>query len=224
MDNILVEDLSIQYKQCPFCKRDFPMTREFFHKNKRAKDGLVVYCKECANYKSNEWKKNNPEKNKEVYTSMNAKPEIRERVNRYVKKRSQEGKYREWQRNNPEKVKASNQYRVMNKTHEITTNEWENCKKYFNHRCAYCQIKIEDHYINFKGEIILGDFHKEHVRHKGDNDLSNCVPSCKSCNSSKHNIDLEDWYKSRDDIYTKDRILKIYQWMETDYHRYIEIK
>ncbi len=63
----------------------------------------------------------------------------------------------------------------------------------FNNKCGYCgkQDQLsEDHFIPLtKG---------------GKHFLTNIVPACKSCNSSKHNSMPEDWY-SRQTFYSKDR-------------------
>ena len=102
------------------------------------------------------------------------------------------GEYKEWQQNNPELMKKYREDRHLNKQHKIFKKEWINCKEYFENCCAYCGIPIEEHYNKFAGEIKLTDFHREHVDCNGENDLSNCVPSCKDCNSSKHNSSLEE--------------------------------
>lgn len=35
-------------KRCPMCKKKYPRTNEFFHKNSCISDGLSIYCKSCA--------------------------------------------------------------------------------------------------------------------------------------------------------------------------------
>jgi len=110
----------------------------------------------------------------------------------------------------------------MNKKHDITEMEWEECKKYFNHRCAYCGLPIEEHFKKFKGELKWFDFHKEHVDHTGNNDLSNCIPSCHRCNSSKHDLDFEYWYKEISDNFTYERLNKIHKWLSKDYLKFKE--
>lgn len=102
--------------------------------------------------------------------------------------------------------------------------EWENCKKYFNHRCAYCHLKIEEHWIKRNGNFQLGDFHRDHVDHNGANDLSNCVPACKTCNTQKRDFELEDWYSPVNENYEEGRLLKIHTWINEDYKLFIENK
>jgi len=45
------------------------------------------------------------------------------------------------------------------------------------------------HIVDYLLKNIL---HKEHVDDNGANDLSNCVPSCQSCNSTKNLKTLEE--------------------------------
>ena len=46
-------------KKCKDCGKRKKV--EQFGKNKSRKDGLQVYCKDCQNFRSMEWYKNNPE-------------------------------------------------------------------------------------------------------------------------------------------------------------------
>jgi hypothetical protein len=68
-------------------------------------------------------------------------------------------------------------------------------------------MKLEDH-----KNIYNQDLHKEHVIYDGANDLSNCVPSCKVCNSLKWQYELESWYKKQD-FYDEYKLQKIYDWV-----------
>jgi len=56
------------------------------------------------------------------------------------------------------------------------------------------------------------------------NDLSNCVPSCKQCNSQKHTDSLEEWYNEDNIKYSKRRFNRIHKWLDGDYKKYIIIK
>lgn len=131
------------------------------------------------------------------------------------------GKTKEWRQANPEKCRGYVEKYSNHKKHKIATSEWEACKKYFNHRCAYCGLEIEEHWVNIRGEIKLGDFHKEHLDHNGSNDLSNCVPSCKSCNSEKHEKIFEEWYSKDNLKFSEERLDKINKWINNDYKHFI---
>jgi HNH endonuclease len=173
------------------------------------------YCKECEKQKNANWRKNNPEKRKESLKKDNAKPRKRNLMRVLNKKRREEGKYREWQQNNKDK---SIQYRINrgNKHHTISKEEWIFCKEYFNNECAYCGLHISEHFNLYAGELKWTDFHKEHVDHKGSNGIENCVPSCKSCNSSKHTYKVTDWYNDKNSNFTLERSIKISNWLKND--------
>ncbi|RKJ44582.1 HNH endonuclease, partial [Butyricicoccus sp. 1XD8-22] len=104
----------------------------------------------------------------------------------------------------------------MNKKHEISNEEWENCKNYFNYRCAYCGLPVEEHYRMWYGKMRQFDLHREHVDHEGLNDLSNCVPACTSCNSSKWKHNLGDWYNDDNENFSQERLYRIYKWLNQD--------
>jgi hypothetical protein len=209
------------YKLCTKCEEWFPCNEDYFYKNKLNKnDGFFPYCKECAKKKTIEQR--DPDRvyelNKLYRTTRPHTIEARKRSN---KKRVENGKYKEWQINNPEKLKGYNLYRELHKKHEITDEEWEGCKNYFNYRCAYCDLPIEEHLVKYNGKLINGDFHREHVNHDGANDISNCIPSCKYCNGQKHNFEFNDWYNENNSKFTKDRFDKINQWLNEDYKKHI---
>jgi hypothetical protein len=148
-------------------------------------------------------------------------PEKLNHINKTIRERRQrDGKFRKWQQDNKDKIKQYQENRKQHGEHKITKKEWESCKKYFNNQCAYCGLPLEEHYIFYKGERRLGDFHKEHVDHEGSNDLSNCIPSCKNCNSSKHDIKLENWYTETNQRFSKERLDKIHKWLNEDYKLY----
>lgn len=97
----------------------------------------------------------------------------------------------------------------MHKTHNITETEWNVCKRYFNYECAYCGMTEEEHKLLYNEQL-----HKEHVINNGSNKLDNCIPACKSCNSSKHYYDIDEWYNTNNPIYNRRRYNKIKQWMD----------
>lgn len=64
----------------------------------------------------------------------------------------------------------------------ITSEEWDKLKEDYGYRCAYC-AKIKT----------LAKDHIEALSKGGEHRLSNIVPACKSCNSSKHSKALIVW-------------------------------
>jgi 5-methylcytosine-specific restriction endonuclease McrA len=222
IDGVLYKKCSIHKEYFPNDVEEwFPCTDEYFYKHNTSSDGLFPYCKRCNIRKRVKYQRENKEKIR-AYNKENIKKEsVRERRRGYVKDRRYSEKYKEWAHNNPEKIKEYRLNREQNKTHKISTKEWTGCKDYFNNECAYCGLPIDKHYNRFAGEIKLTDFHREHVNHEGANDLSNCVPSCKSCNSSKGTYILEEWY-IKQKFYSEEKLNKIYKWLNEDYKLYIK--
>jgi 5-methylcytosine-specific restriction endonuclease McrA len=126
-----------------------------------------------------------------------------------------------FQENNPEKLMEYREKR-KHKIHNITEEEWENCKKYFDYTCAYCGLPLSEHYKIYKEKLKHYDFSKDHAIDRGANDLSNCVPSCSSCNSSKHTLNLDEWYDENNPVYISDRHDKIIKWLQADYSKFQE--
>lgn len=198
------------------------MNLDNFYKHKTP-DGFHTWCKECNRKQSSNWQKTNPKKhaklkNRYYHDGRSTHWQKQNGINRRLN-----GKQKEWQQSNPDKCRYYSS-KHSNKKHIMTTKEWEANKKYFIHRCAYCGLAIEDHWVQVRGNWQLGDFHKEHVIDDGRNDIKNCVPSCKSCNSEKHTSTLNQWYNPSNPKYTQERYYRIYIWMRYDYKKYIEPK
>lgn len=204
---------SIDYKLCNICNEWFPSTAEYFYKNKaNGIDGLFPYCKKCTIKKSYRWGEENKGKKKAFMKKEDSKPHSKERTRRWSKIRRLNGEHKKWQSNNTDKLKK---YRENHNNHTITDKEWASCKNYFNYECAYCGISEQEAKSRYNQL-----FHKEHVDHSGLDDLSNCVPSCKGCNSSKWTFDIEDWYNESNKVFDKGRKEKILKWLNEDYKLY----
>lgn len=213
----------VDHKKCGICEEYKPCTTEFFYKNKsNGVDGFHTWCKICTVKKSGKWIENNYNDFRKHLAKYQEKDEYKHSNKEAVQRSRDKGNYIKWQRNNKDKL---NTYKLerANKEHTISKEEWDKCKLYFNSECAYCGLHLNDHYIKYAGKIKLGDFHKEHFQHFGANDLSNCVPSCKECNSSKGEKSFEYWYP-RHPNYTNERHFKITKWLEHDYKLYIKNK
>lgn len=210
-------------KLCNRCWDWFPCTDEYFYKtNIITKDCLFPYCKKCNIKFSVQWVKDNYDQFNESRRNGYFQTEKYKEWNKNHSKENREnGVMLNWQRKYPDKIKGYN-VKHSAKKHKITTKEWEACKKYFIHRCAYCGLPIEEHWIKYR-TVKLGDFHKEHVDDNGSIYLNNCVPSCKGCNSSKHEFKFDDWYLQQN-FYSKERYDKIIKWTIEDYKLYFNEK
>lgn len=218
----------IKQKRCTKCGEWLDETSGNFYMVNKSKPekGYVSACKKCSI------------KDGQGYVQRHYEDHIK-----YVHKRYSEFKdvdlkrKQEWYQNNKDKcLEYAQRYFENNKekfllynkqrnhkNHRITKCEWKSCLKYFNNQCAYCGLSASEHFVKIKGNMILQSLHKEHVDHEGLNDLSNCVPACKSCNDRKWLFTMEEWYREQD-YFDETRLTKIYKWCCEDYEQYIENK
>jgi len=197
-------------------------TEEYFYKtahNKR--DGLRPDCKECTKINSSKWLDENKDIRKVANATYAQKPKVKKKRQIRDKKRHSDGYFSKYQQDHKEQIGKYSKYKQMNATHNINKVEWESCLKYFDYSCAYCGLKLKDHYNMFKGELRWEMLHKEHVIHNGSNRLDNCAPACKSCNSQKWEFEFDKWYKNNIN-YTQERYDKINQWLNEDHKLYIQ--
>jgi hypothetical protein len=204
----------IVFKKCRICEEWFPCNTKYFYKNNSSKkDGISPYCKTCEKEQAKQWTKANYDKHP-IYM----KRDYEKRKDKYIEsanKQREKGNQKIWRQNNPEKLKGYND-RYSNKKHKIYKKEWDSCKEYFNYECAYCGMLESEH-----KKVYNQQFHKEHVNCNGSDDLGNCLPSCKRCNTSKHQSDMEEWYRKQD-FFKEERLNKIYKWVNKDHEQYIQ--
>ena len=159
-------------KTCSKCKRGFPATLEFFHKNKLGKYGLNSKCKEC----------------KSQYQQDN-----REHRLKYFKQWYQDNKeqiaeqHRQYRKDNREKVYAKNaKLRAIKKGAKVgETFTRQDVLDKWGTDCHICKEPID-----------VLDWHMDHViplkpRDKktkpGEHSLANVKPSHPKCNLEKSN-------------------------------------
>lgn len=208
-------------KECSICREVKGIECFYSYQRKNSliekNIGYFSYCKDCAIEKSEKWNAENPEKRRRQIKDYHSKPETKIKNKEINRKYRERGDYREWQRNNKDKLDKYSQYRAENKYHEITKKEWEKCKGYFNDSCAYCGMTNDEAKRVYKNYL-----HKDHADHEGANDLSNCVPACKSCNSSKHVFILSVWYDEKNINFEESRLEKIYSWLNKDFYECLD--
>jgi hypothetical protein len=197
------------YKQCSICAEWKESDSSNFYKNKASSvDELHPWCKPCTIKKS----RNNQNQNKDRHSKSQMKyaktPKGKETVLNESRKWRKNGGQRSYYQKNKDKHVN---YRLRNNTlkkHDITDEEWFACLDYFKNSCAYCGLSEENQYKIFNQQL-----HREHVNHSGSNYIENCVPSCTKCNTSKHDIDFNNWYNEGNEVFSKRRLNKIINWM-----------
>jgi hypothetical protein len=214
------------FKKCAYHDQYFPeenpwmlSTSKYFYKNfKNKTDGLHPECKKCGIVKATNWLYTNIDKKLESARKWNNTPKGRNKINIDLKRRQAEGKILEWQRKNPDKTRGYNEKR-KHKKHDITKKEWLSCKQYFDFQCAYCGLTEEENKKLYKQQL-----NKEHAINNGANDISNCVPACKICNSEKNTSDINEWYNEQNLKFDIRKYSKITQWLNEDYLKYKRYK
>lgn len=100
------------FKRCPKCGEDKELTEEFWGQITSKKKGWSCwrcYCRSCHNQSTAQWRKKNPDRQKELTQKWaKANPErIRELGKKWAKNNpvAVVAKSRRWQKKNPEKVR-----------------------------------------------------------------------------------------------------------------------
>ena len=179
----------MEMKECACCHKLLPTTS--FTKNKRNKDGLHSYCKECNKMKAKQY---NLSRGKE-YTK------------KYQKKQIDGGYFRFGHGAFVNMKKSATKRGILFELSEAQLKEWWTNT---DDVCFYCgssieeYVRIRDFVINYNGTNELVNYIKEHVFNKdnykrietmtidrvdsfGPYSLSNIVKSCWICNSIKSN-------------------------------------
>lgn len=207
-------------KLCNKCRKIKSLSEFYTQEKTRANGEKYIYyrpdCIECTKSSTRKWSNENKERHR--INTLKYKNSKKGKMKNYIQEKEyrENGKRNEWRENNKDKLNEYVVNRMKNKKHKINNEEWEDCKQYFNNSCAYCGI--DEHEAK---EIYNNYLHKEHVIHNGANDLSNCIPACKGCNSSKHDSDFNNWYNEENENYTYERLEKIHTWLNEDYLKYI---
>lgn len=203
---------NIKYKVCSTCETKKELNAENFYRDKIKKDGYKGQCKECVKEQKKQYRKDNKEKiarhnkqyreeNKEYFSEYDKqyRKDNKEELAEYRKKyyQSEQG------RKNIIKAQQNRRARINSLPDTLTTEEYEDNLNHFDYKCAYCEC-----------ELTPDNHHMEHVypisRGIYGTTKENCIPSCDSCNSSKHAKTLAEWYVWTED-YSFERLLKIHE-------------
>ena len=183
-------------KRCSRCKEIKPVSE--FGKDRRNKDGLLIYCKSCKrkiNASQADYRK---EYMKQYLVTYQKSPERREHERLYS---------REYRKLHPDKnASYSANYRAITKSNggKITDQDIQECLEYFNYECAYSGVPLTNEYqIDHVVPISKG----------GTNDIHNVVPCLPVINLRKSSKDFETWYPTQS-FFSETRYCKIKEWMK----------
>lgn len=197
------------YKRCHKCGRVLEMTKNFYWNS--IKEQYDSPCKDCVMAYKRE-NKDHINKRRRILRAENPEP--------FRKKE------KEWRDNNPERYAARRrkqgekesvkiQRRLGGQRHEarkknlpatLTKEQWELCKQYFNNQCAYCGETVDS----------LTQDHVIPLSKGGEYTINNIVPACRSCNSSKCDRDLLEWYTPKFEHYSEKRKKKVLKYLKSN--------
>lgn len=207
-------------KQCSRCGEWKIENKDNFYMFNKSKPelGFVSSCKNCGTKRSREYNENHQEQRK-ILRRKNRSDNLEKEIEYNRKWREENSEHvlqytKNYQKENKDRFKVYNENRKI-KNHKISNKQWQRCLSYFNYECAYCGATFDEHKRKYNQQL-----HKEHVIHNGENDLSNCVPACKDCNSHKWEFPLEEWYPQQD-FYLEDKYNKILKWLNKDYKKFL---
>jgi hypothetical protein len=186
--------------------------------------GYTPACRICLTDKSIERRHVNVEKTRKddlrYYYDHKDKCFVRMKRYKTGNKEKVDEDYKAWTKRNPDKLR---EYNLKHRNHDISNKEWDVCLQVFGNKCAYCGLSQEKHIVKRNGKYIIMNFHKEHVDDEGYNDIRNAVPACLSCNSSKHQHNMEEWFRKQK-FFDEERLNKIIWWITEGYKECIEDK
>ena len=139
-------------------------------------------------------------KYKEQYYRDN-KDKEKERVNQYYK-------------DNPHVVFNNHIKQRHGLDSNITKEQYYEVLEYFGYKCAYCGCELNENNLTLDHVIPLSK--------GGAVDPWCVIPSCRSCNSSKHASEMLLWLSTKEmiDIEELEKIEKIYSWCEFAFDKY----
>jgi len=214
----------MEVRICSTCKRELPLTKEYYPIKNRMENYFDTWCRKCHA----EYNKLYREKNKETLVKYDKKyyqdnkESISVRHKGYKKNKvyiqdkiKEAARKRIWCRNNVDKMRRHGQRRRSAKKDlpaTLTLLQWNLIKKHFNYKCAYCGKSLllqQDHFVPLtKG---------------GEYSHNNIIPACGPCNYSKNNKSFFDWYPYYKD-YSKKREKDILEFLCYNSTRYQQLK
>ena len=196
-------------KICSRCNMEYPVSTEYFYKDKNGLYGLRSICKICQKKYREENKEKIKKSKSEYYQNNKEKIEEHKKIYRLNNKDKVAKWHKNVQNKNKEKYledrrKYSQKRRAIlnGLDNDFTEEDWLYCKEYFNYSCAYC-----GNTNNLTQEHVIP------VTKGGSYSKNNIIPACTACNCSKQNEDMNIWYKNQS-FYDVNKERKIYQYIQ----------
>ena len=188
-------------------------------KKKGGKWGLKNTCKKC----DKQWREDNKEERLEYMKQYYKKN--KDKRKEYIKQYNKENKdkmkeyNKRWHKNNPEKLFNKHNKRrnkLENQGRGITKEQYKECNKWFDWRCAYSGEKMENNKTS-NGRTLD---HIVALDNGGLNEPWNVIPMRKGYNTSKYITEnVLDWYLEQE-YYSEDRLNKIVEWQIYAYEKW----
>ena len=120
---------------------------------------------------------------------------------------------KKYKKDNPQKrFNDMSNFRIENENkNSITKEQYQEMFEFFNFRCAYSGIKLNNENKSIDHVISLNK--------GGCNYIWNLVPCHKTCNSSKNNRSMIQWYEN-EWYFDLEKLQKIYDWMKYAYGKW----
>lgn len=145
------------------------------------------YCHACNHKRSTQSR---------AKTGYYGKPEVRARINEQHRTRyNSDEEYR-----NARIIQSRD--RKANTKGTLTVEQWHDACRAFNFKCAYCG---QEHKLTMD--------HVVPVSKGGSTEATNIIPACQSCNSSKCDKDVIEWYTAQP-FYDKQRLENIFKFLK----------
>jgi len=168
--------------------------KQYYQSNKKAKAEYGKHYKEANKEANKENAKQYYQNNREYFTeyAKQYKEDHKEYLKQYNEDHKDQATIRSQKRRTLKKLLPAT----------LTINQWENIKTHFNNKCAYCGK-----------ELPLAQEHFIALSKGGEYSITNIIPSCQSCNSSKSNKNFFTWYPKHK-YFSEKRELKILDYLK----------
>jgi 5-methylcytosine-specific restriction endonuclease McrA len=162
-------------KKCSGCSRELPATPDYFHLNKRKRDGLNHECRHCASRRTKTDRLENPEKyewRQFMYRDAN-RDKIRESGRAYYRAHMAESNAK-WRRRDSQIQQNGGSFTARDVLNQVDKQ---------NSKCYWCNKQLEKYHVDHVIPVIRG----------GSDNLDNIVLACPFCNQSKGSKTIEEW-------------------------------